>query len=107
RMFMPKQPVSVTLDEENLVWLKGRAGSTKRRSLSEALDAVITAARTGGHGAEAARSVAGTIDIAPDDPNLELADDYVNALVTGSLSRPFIARETPPSPARTKSTSRG
>jgi hypothetical protein len=101
-MFMPKQPISVSLDEKNLIWLRGRAGSTKRRSLSEALDTVITAARTGGHGADAARSVAGTIDIAEDDPNLDQADAYVSAVVTGSLNRPFIARETPPTPARTK-----
>lgn len=106
-MFMPKKPISVTLDEANLIWLKGRAASTKRRSLSEALDAVITAARTGGHGADAARSVAGSIDIADDDPNLDRADDYVAALVAGSLGRPFIARETPPAPARRKATPRG
>lgn len=99
-MFMPKRPLSVTLDEDNLVWLQGRAASTKRRSLSEALDALITAARAGGAGADAVRSVAGTIDIAGDDPNLEHADSYVNAFVTGSLSRPFLVRETGPAPAR-------
>jgi predicted anti-sigma-YlaC factor YlaD len=93
---MPKQPLSVTLDEANLLWLRGRVASTKRRSLSEALDAVITAARTGGHGADAVRSVTGTIDIAADDPHLARADSYIAALVDDSLSRPVLARETGP-----------
>jgi hypothetical protein len=88
RMFMPKTPLSVTLDDQNLLWLRGRAASTKRRSLSEALDAVITAARTGGPGADAARSVAGTIDIGADDPTLAHADAFIDSVVTGSLKRP-------------------
>ncbi len=93
---MPKKPLSVTLDEHNLLWLKGRATATKSRSLSEALDDVITAARTGGLGAVAARSVAGTIDIAPDDPTLEHADAYLQAILAASLSRPLLAREAGP-----------
>jgi hypothetical protein len=84
-MFMPKKPLSVTLDEANLLWLRGRASATKRRSLSEALDAVVTAARTGGLGASAARSVVGTVDIALDDPLLLSADAAVAGLVTSSL----------------------
>lgn len=103
-MYMPKQALSVTLDVANLLWLKGRATATKRRSLSEALDAVLTAARAGGSGAEASRSVVGTVDIAADDLALDQADTYVNAVMTASLARPFLARETPP--AR-KATSRG
>ncbi len=106
-MFMPKKPLSVTLDEQNLLWLRGRAAVTKRRSLSEALDGLITAARTGGHGADAPRSVVGTIDIAADDPNLDHADDYINTFVTGSLSRPFLARNTAPAASRTGAKSRG
>ena len=49
-MFMPKQPVSVTLDADNLLWLRARAVSRKRRSLSDALDEILTAARSGAHG---------------------------------------------------------
>ncbi len=93
---MPKKPLSVTLDEGNLLWLHGRAASTKRRSLSEALDTLITAARAGGAGADVVRSVAGTVDLAEDDPDLLLADGYVNAAFTSSLERPFIAREQAP-----------
>lgn len=111
-MFMPKKPISVTLDEGNLLWLHGRAASTKRRSLSEALDALITAARTGGVGADAVRSVLGTVDIAEDDPDLQFADGYITAAFTASLDRPFIARERPPAGGRktgasTKGKSRG
>ena len=93
---MPKKPLSVTLEENNLLWLKGRAAATKRRSLSEALDALITAARTGGQGANAARSVVGTIDIAPGDPTLVDADAALQNLFAASLQRPFVARETSP-----------
>lgn len=106
-MFMPKKPLSVTLDEQNLLWLKGRAASTKRRSLSEALDDVVTAARTGGHGAVAVRSVVGTIDISADDPSLDHADTLLQAMFSTSLSRPVLAREAPsrsygPGPRATK-----
>ena len=60
-MFMAKQAVSVTLDRENLLWLRARAGALKRRSLSDALDALVTAARQGGGAASPARSVVGTV----------------------------------------------
>ena len=104
---MPKKPLSVTLDEGNLLWLKGRAAATKRRSLSEALDELITAARTGGHGASAARSVVGTIDIAPGDPELETADAYLQDVFGASLRRPFLARERPPAYGFGRKSSRG
>lgn len=93
---MPKKALSVTLDEANLLWLKGRAAATKRRSLSEALDELISSARAGGHGAVSARSVVGTIDIAPGDPALETADAYLQEAFATSLRRPFVARETSP-----------
>lgn len=95
-MYMPKIPLSVTLEENNLLWLKGRVAATKRRSLSEALDELITSARTGGHGAATTRSVVGTIDIAPDDPTLSGADAYVQSMFAASLQRPFLAREATP-----------
>src|SRR5688572_21550557 len=91
-MFMPKRPVSVTLDENNLLWLRGRMARRKRRSLSEALDEIVTAARTGG-ALEPGRSVVGTIDINPDDPGLEQADAYVRSLLAQSMSRPLLVHE--------------
>lgn len=96
---MPKSPVSVTLDRENLLWLRGRAGALKRRSLSEALDAIVTAARLGRVPAVPIRSVVGTLDISAGDPDLERADTYVRALFDSSVQRPWIARERPPARA--------
>jgi hypothetical protein len=92
-MFMPKAPVSVTLDRENLLWLRGRVASRKRRSLSDAIDEIVTAARLGGSRAEPARSVAGTIAIAEHDAGLENADTYIRALFDASLARGLVIRE--------------
>ena len=91
-MLMPKRPVSVTLEEDNLLWLRARAVRRKRRSLSDALDEVITAARTTG-ALEASRSVVGTIEIPSGDPELERADQHVRSLFETSLSRPLAVRE--------------
>jgi hypothetical protein len=93
-MFMPKKPVSVTLDVDNLLWLKGQATSGKRRSLSDTIDALLTAARTGARGATASRSVVGTVDIADDDPGLDQADAFVRKELETSLRRGPTARES-------------
>ena len=69
---MSKLRVSVTLDADNLQWLRARAAQRKRRSLSDALDEVVTAARTGGLGAGPIRSVVGTISCSDED--LQAAD---------------------------------
>jgi hypothetical protein len=83
---MPKRAVSLTLDEANLLWLKGRGPS----NLSAAVDDLITAARAGRLGVPpAARSVVGTIDLAADDPRLEHADRAVHDLFAASLARPL------------------
>jgi hypothetical protein len=92
---MPKRPVSVTLDENNLLWLRGRMARRKRRSLSDAIDEVITAARASG-ALEAPRSVVGTIDLATDDPGLAHADAYTRALFTQSLSRSLTIHDESP-----------
>ena len=87
----------MTLRDENLLWLKSRTVATKGRSLSETLDAVVTAARTSPNvPAAAVRSVVGTVDIATDDPNQERADDYIRDVMARSLTQPFLAREEPP-----------
>jgi hypothetical protein len=96
-MFMPKKGVSVTLDTENLIWLKSRTLATKGRSRSETLDDLVTAARTSGSvPASAIRTVRGTVDIATDDPGLDRADDVVRQLVGSSLARPILVRDEPP-----------
>ena len=92
-MFMPKRAVSLTLDEANLLWLKGRGQG--HGNLSAAVDDLITAARAGRLGAPAAvRSVVNTIDIAADDPNLERADRTIRDLFAASLARPLRVSET-------------
>jgi Arc/MetJ-type ribon-helix-helix transcriptional regulator len=94
-MFMPKQPVSVTLDRENLLWLRARVARGRRRSLSDALDELITQARREGPAGDA-RSVVGTVDIAADDPGLERADAFLQAEFDASLERSILAREDRP-----------
>jgi hypothetical protein len=94
---MPKRGISVTLQDDNLLWLKSRTVALKGRSLSETLDDLVTAARTSGDvPGHTIRSVVGTIDIAADDPDLDNADAYLRSLVSSSLSRPFLVREEPP-----------
>jgi len=48
----------------------------------------------------AIRSVAGTIDLPEDDPDLEQADAYVKGIVDRSIRRPMAVRERPPRGAR-------
>jgi hypothetical protein len=84
---MPKKAVSLTLDEANLLWLKGRGYG--RGNLSAAIDDLITEARAGRLGGTIARSVVGTIDLPAEDPLLDRADAAVRDLFVASLSRPL------------------
>ena len=88
-----KQAISVTLDADNLRWLKGRAGAGGVRSVSGLLDQLVAAARQSGH-VGASQSVVGTIDIDPGDPMLAHADEAVRYLFEGSLGRPLAVKET-------------
>jgi hypothetical protein len=97
-MYMPKTPVSVTLERDNLLWLRGRAAGRKRRSLSDALDEVVTAARMGAYGLAERRSVVGTIDITDADPLLEHADAYIRSLFDDAPDQAMVARERGPQP---------
>ena len=92
---MAKQAISVTLDADNLTWLKGRAGAAGVRSVSELLDQIVTAARASGQ-IGPSRSVVGTIDVEASDPWLEGADDAMRAIFQASLGRPLMAKETSP-----------
>ena len=92
---MPKQAISITLEADNVTWLKGRAGASGLRSVSELLDQLVTAARESGAGGRTT-SVVGTIDIDPSDPLLERADKAVGALFDTSLGRPLMVKETAP-----------
>ena len=81
----------MTLESDNVTWLKGRAGATGD-SVSEVLDQIVGQARHGGRH-EPARSVAGTIDIDQSDPLLTGADAVVRSLFEASLARPLVGRE--------------
>ncbi len=90
---MGKQAISVTLEGENITWLKGRAGATGLRSVSELLDQLVSAARSSGTSGPS-KSVVGTIDIDAADPMLAHADEAVGALFAESLRRPMMVKET-------------
>jgi hypothetical protein len=92
---MAKQAISVTLETDNLTWLKGRAGAAGLRSVSELLDQLVTAARATGR-VGPSRSVVGTIDLDASDPWLEKADEAVRAMFDASLGRPLMAKESSP-----------
>ena len=89
---MAKQAISVTLETDNLTWLKGRAGATGVRSVSELLDQLVSAARASRHRGPS-RSVVGTIDVAAGDPWLQGADDALRAIYETSLRRPLVAKK--------------
>jgi hypothetical protein len=91
---MPKKPISVTLEESNLVWLKGVTERSGARSISETLDLLVTSARARGTApANASRSVVGSIDIGTADAALDDADRAVRDLFARSLSRPMVVKE--------------
>src|SRR6185295_3813231 len=94
-MFVPKTAISVTLERDNLVWLRSQTATARRRSVSETLDRIVTDARRSGRVADAAiRSVVGTIDLNPDDPDLAKADRYVREIFDASTGRPARITET-------------
>lgn len=97
---MPKKAVSVTLDEANVVWLKGRA-RLSGGNVSDALDKLVTNARTGRGAALAAAntSVVGMVDLSG-DPLLKAADAAVRDGFAEYLSRSFEVHEDPPKAGR-------
>jgi hypothetical protein len=87
---MPKKALSVTLDVDNVLWLKGQMAG--RRSLSDVLDGIVRDARTGGLvSASSVRSVVGTIDLGS-DADLDAADEFVASQFARSLARPFTVK---------------
>lgn len=108
---MAKKPVSLTIEETNLLWLKGRARVVSGGSVSEAVDQLVAEARAGRLGrAEPSRSVVGTIDLAH-DPLLTDADAAIRAVFAGSLAQSIVGPEagaTRPAKAESKKkTARG
>lgn len=93
-----RKAVSVTLDELNLLWLKGQAIAAKG-NLSEILDRLVTRARQSGQAEPLTiRSVRGTIDFPDDDESLADMDAFVRASFEESFERTArMLRETPSS----------
>lgn len=98
---MSKQAISVTLDAENLRWLRGRVGAAGLRSVSDLLDRLVTDARSR-RSAAPVSSVVGTIDVDASDPLLLNADEAVRGLVAASLGRPLRVKEERASYGTTK-----
>jgi hypothetical protein len=89
-----RKPISVTLEADNVLWLRAQAAATSRGSVSDVLDRIVTDARQAGRGDPSAiRSVVGTIDLPDDDPDLAEADAYVKALFAASARRPMMVKE--------------
>ena len=83
---MSKRAVSVTLRPDNVLWLKTRVKATGGRSLSEALDELITEARAGaGASAVTIRSVLGNAQIPRSDAALSRAAGELRALFRGAI----------------------
>ena len=103
-----RRPISVTIDEDNLLWLKAQAAATAKGSVSEILDRLVGDARAAGRtGAAAIRSVTGTIDLPANDPDLEEASAYVRVMFDRSLRRPMGVKATPPARHGRKAKRRG
>jgi hypothetical protein len=82
---MSKRALSVTLEPENILWLRGRARAGGRRSLSETLDRLVTEVRVGGKAPSCVRSVVGHIRIDESKGNLAAASKTLRELFAHSL----------------------
>ena len=104
-----RKAISITLSQDNLLWLRGQAARLPKGSVSELLDQIVREARTSGWADfGSVRSVAGTIDIGEDDPGLETADMYIRTMFAESARRPMLVREKPaPAPRSRKAAARG
>src|SRR5215510_14102820 len=92
---MTKRAVSITLDVENVTWLKGRVGATGCRSVSELLDRLVSEARVK-KAVGPSTTVVGTIDVDASDPMLLGADRLVRGLVDASIGQSVMVRESSP-----------
>jgi hypothetical protein len=91
-----RKPTSVTLQADNLLWLRGQAARSGKGSVSEVLDRIVSEARAAGRtDAAALRSVVGSVDLPEDDPDLEGADAYMRSLFAASARQPMLVRERP------------
>lgn len=89
---MNKQPISVTLRRENLLWLRGRVRATGQRSVSEALDRLIEEVRQLRSGSDA-RSIEGTARLLASDDQLDNAREEDRLLYAEAVERSARALE--------------
>ena len=82
---MAKKAISVTLSQENLLWLRAQAAARGKKSVSETLDQLLEQARTGESVKSASQSVRGMIRVAPSDQELREADREIRAQFRRSL----------------------
>lgn len=96
-----RKAISVTLREDNLLWLRGQAARSARGSVSELLDRLVAEARSAGRtDPDAVRTVVGTVDLPDDDPDLAGADAYIRAMFAASARRPMVVRERSSEPRK-------
>jgi hypothetical protein len=101
---MNKRAVSVTLRPDNVLWLKTRVKASGGRSLSQALDEIITEARTGATAlATERRSVVGNARIPASEAGLSRAAQEIRAQFRRAIgSRTEPSRATKARPASRK-----
>jgi hypothetical protein len=92
-----RKAISVTIEEDNLLWLRAQAAATMKGSVSHVLDRLVRTARLEGR-TDAIRSVVGTVDLPHGD--LEQADASVRALFDRSIARPMLVRDRRPASGR-------
>ena len=91
---MARRAVSLTIADDNLLWLRGRAGH-RDGNLSAVVDQLIADARIARVGSSTpARSVVGTIDLSADDPELSGADAAVREMFAASLSQRSLSQRS-------------
>ena len=82
---MIKKAISVTLSQENLLWLRAQAVAGGKKSVSETLDQLLEQARTGSGMKVPSQSAVGMIQIAPSDLELREADREIREQFRRSL----------------------
>jgi hypothetical protein len=88
--------VSLTLDESNLLWLRGVTARSGARSLSETVDRIVSTVRDGKAAVSlGVRSIVGAIEIPADDLDLTKADASIRQLFARSLARPWPGEGAP------------
>src|SRR5437899_8515143 len=87
---MAKRAISVTLDADNLMWLKARTGAARLRSVSELLDQLVTVARESGR-LRPSQPAVRTIDSDARPPGLDGADRAVRGMCRTARCRAMTA----------------